>query len=41
MCEKCNATYHPSDCDCPACREWCDCPECKRARTNVAKRKSG
>ena len=41
MCEKCNATYHPSDCDRPACRQWCDCPECKRARTNVAKRKSG
>ena len=23
MCAKCNATYHPGDCDCPACREWC------------------
>jgi hypothetical protein len=22
MCEKCNTTYHPSWCDCDACRKW-------------------
>src|SRR5262245_59559703 len=33
MCEKCNAAYHPSDCDCLVCRAlWCNCPQCKRDR---------